>query len=154
MLNFLETWVSPPSQLRANYVRVAKYCTPLKAAQAKKTATQTPTKDRLFQTRSGIIQVFCSFSCRRSQNRKVGNKATAKTVKAIAEVETNDPGDSAIILPINFIYRREHTPRNRRTSQEKWMPESHQSNRSFSRMSSYSQAQNFWDKAIPTKQPQ
>jgi hypothetical protein len=154
MLNFLETWISPPSQLGANYVRVAKYCTPLKAAQAKKTATQTPTKDRFFQTRSGIIQVFCSFCCRRSQSRKAGNKTTAKTVKAIGVVETNDPGDSAIILPINFIYRREHTPRYRRTFQEKWIPKSRQSNQPFSRMSSNSQAQNFWEKAIPTKQPQ
>ena len=154
MLNFLEPWISPRSQLRTNYVRVAKYCTPLKAAQAKKTATQTATKDRFFQTTSGIIQVFCSFSCRRSQNRKVGNKTTAKTVKVIGVGETNDPGDSATILLINLFYRREHTPRHRRTFQETSIPKSHQSNRPFSRMSLDSPAQSFWGKVIPTKQPQ
>jgi hypothetical protein len=80
------------------YVNVAKYCTPLKAAQAKNTATQTAAKDRFFQTTRGIIQVFCNFSCRRSQNKNVGNNTTAKIVKQIGTAEANDPGESATTL--------------------------------------------------------
>src|SRR5437868_14690511 len=83
---------------RGRYVKAAKYCTPLNAAQAMKTAAHTAAKDLFFQTISGIIQVFCSFSCRLSHNRKAGNKTTLSTVKVIGIGETHFAGLSATIL--------------------------------------------------------
>jgi hypothetical protein len=82
------------------YVRVAKYCTPLKAAQAKKTATQTAANDLFFHTTSGMIHAFCNFSCRLSQRRKAGNNITAKTVKLIGTGLTNELGESATTLQL------------------------------------------------------
>jgi hypothetical protein len=96
VLNFLKSDVSIVHERR--YVRVAKYWTPLKAAQAKKTAIQTAAKDLFFQTISGIMHVFCNFSCRPSQSRKAGNKTTAIVVKTMGTGFTNNFGASATIL--------------------------------------------------------
>jgi hypothetical protein len=80
------------------YVNAAKYWTPLKAAQAIKTATHTAAKDLFFHTIRGIIHVFWSFSRLRSHNRKAGNRTTLITVNVIGIGATHFPGPSATIL--------------------------------------------------------
>src|SRR5579862_3291579 len=84
------------------YVKAAKYCTPLNAAQAIKTAAHTAAKDLFFQTISGIIHVFCNVSCRLSHNRKAGNKTTLITDKMIGTGATHFAGLSATILFVNI----------------------------------------------------
>ena len=82
-------------------MRVAKYWTPLKAAHAMKTATQTAAKDLFFQTYRGIIHVLPAVSNILSQYKNAGNNTVAKHVKAIGTGLTNAFGDSATILPVS-----------------------------------------------------
>jgi hypothetical protein len=83
---------------RGKYVSAAKYWTPLKAAQARKTATQTAAKDLFFHTMRGMIHVFWSFSCLLSQSKKAGNRIALMIVKVIGTGPIHFPGLSATIL--------------------------------------------------------
>jgi len=140
--------------MEGEYVRVTKYCTPLNAAQARKTATQIAAKDLFFHTTSGIMQVLFNFSCRLSQYKKVGNNTTAETVKAIGTGETNDLGDSATILQSVSLSFNGYTQVRKRTSQEKQKLESLQPNLLSSKNFSMKQVQNSSEKVSPTKLPQ
>ena len=85
---------------KGGYVNAAKYWTPLKAAQARKTAIHTAANDLFFHTMRGMIHVFWSFSCRRSQNRKAGNRIALIIVNVIGTAPIHFPGLSATILSI------------------------------------------------------